>query len=50
METFFYLAAIVIIIIAVLQVILFFKLWGMTNDIKFIRRFYEYEKLKNDID
>ncbi|MFV0587485.1 hypothetical protein [Bacteroides reticulotermitis] len=41
METpFFSITAIIIIVFGILQIILFFKIWGMTNDVK---------KLKNTI-
>ena len=30
--------SIVIIVFGILQIILFFKLWGMTNDVKKIRK------------
>lgn len=39
--------SIVLIIFGVLQIILFFKMWGMTNDIKGIRNKYlKYEDKK----
>ena len=31
---------IILLIFGVLQIILFFKVWGMTNDIKYIRNKY----------
>lgn len=31
-----------IIVIAILCVILFFKVWGMTNDVRRLRELYEY--------
>lgn len=40
MESMFNLAGIIIIVFGVLQIILFFKIWGMTNDIKEIRNKY----------
>lgn len=35
-------ASIVIIVFGILQIILFFKLWGMTNDVKKIRKSLPY--------
>ncbi len=40
MENFFSFAGIIMIIFGILQIILFFKLWGMTNDIKAIKNKY----------
>jgi len=37
----------IIIVFGVLQIILFFKLWGMTNDIKDIRNKYLEENHSN---
>lgn len=34
MEDIFVFASIVAIILGILQIILFFKLWGMTNDVR----------------
>lgn len=42
---------IVLLVFGVLQIILFFKMWGMTNDIKEIRNKYlkeEDEKMRNE--
>ena len=42
---------IVLLVFGVLQIILFFKMWGMTNDIKEIRDKYlkeEDEKMRNE--
>lgn len=41
MET---LLAIIIIVFGVLQIILFFKMWGMTNDVRIIKEMYESER------
>ncbi len=44
---------IVLLVFGVLQIILFFKVWGMTNDIKEIRNKYlkdEDEKRKSEVD
>jgi calcineurin-like phosphoesterase family protein len=38
MEGFTLFVSIVIIVFGILQIILFFKLWGMTNDVKKIRK------------
>ena len=40
METTLNLVSIIIIVFGVLQIILFFKLWGMTNDIRAIKNKY----------
>lgn len=40
MEGFYLFIGIVIIVFGILQIILFFKLWGMTNDIREIRKEY----------
>lgn len=42
MET---IAAIVIIVFGVLEIILFFKVWGMTNNVKAIRNRYEMKDI-----
>lgn len=41
MET---LLAIIFIVFGVLQIILFFKIWGMTNDVRNIKEMYESER------
>ncbi len=43
METFALITGIVFIVFGILQIILFFKIWGMTNDVK---RISEYVKPK----
>ncbi|MBS5798045.1 MAG: hypothetical protein KH100_15260 [Dysgonomonas mossii] len=40
MEGFYLFIGIVIIVFGILQIILFFKIWGMTNDIREIRNQY----------
>lgn len=40
MESTLNFASIIIIVFGILQIILFFKLWGMTNDIKEIKNKY----------
>lgn len=40
MEGFYLFIGIVIIVFGILQIILFFKFWGMTNDIREIRNQY----------
>lgn len=45
--------SIVLLIFGVLQIILFFKMWGMTNDIKEIRNKYlkdEDEKRRKEVE
>lgn len=41
--------SIVIIVFGVLQIILFFKLWGMTNDVKKIRKAISPNKSEDSI-
>lgn len=41
--------SIVIIVFGILQIILFFKLWGMTNDVKKIRKAISPNKSENSI-
>ena len=38
---------IILLIFGVLQIILFFKVWGMTNDIKDIRNKYSKTRMRN---
>jgi len=40
---------IVVIVFALLQIILFFKMWSMTNDIKEIKNKYLQESKENDL-
>jgi len=37
-------ASILLIILAILNLILFFKIWGMTNNVKTLLKFYIHEK------
>lgn len=51
MDTVFIVLIIIGIIFGVLQIILFFKLWGMTNDVRKIKEEYmrrEFDKWKDD--
>lgn len=41
MENILTLISIISIVFAILQIILFFKLWGMTNDVKELKKMYE---------
>ena len=41
MNTFF---IVILLVVALLNIILFFKVWGMTNNIKSIMSFYIHEK------
>lgn len=43
MESITLFVSIVIIVFGILQIILFFKVWGMTNDIKEIKNLIEFE-------
>ena len=36
--------SILLIILAILNLILFFKIWGMTNNVKTLLKFYIHEK------
>lgn len=47
MESLFSFAGIIVIVFGFLQIILFFKLWGMTNDIKEIKNKYLESFSKN---
>lgn len=47
MESITLLVSIVIIVFGILQIILFFKIWGMTNDIKEIKNLIEFEVRKD---
>lgn len=52
MESMFNLVGIIIIVFGVLQIILFFKIWGMTNDVKEMKNKFvseEYSKIASDI-
>jgi hypothetical protein len=40
MESFTFLTGVIIIVFGILQIVLFFKLWGMTDDIKSIKNKY----------
>lgn len=40
METTLNIVSIIIIVFGILQIILFFKLWGMTNDVKELKKLY----------
>lgn len=48
METFSTIIALVIIVFGILQIILFFKIWGMTNDVAQIRTTLERLASKNN--
>lgn len=53
MEGLLNLVSIIIIVFGILQIILFFKLWGMTNDIKDIKNKYlniSEKKSANDVE
>ena len=41
MNTFF---TVILLVVALLNIILFFKVWGMTNNVKSIMSFYIHEK------
>ena len=41
MNTFF---TVILLVVALLNIILFFKVWGMTNNVKRIMSFYIHEK------
>lgn len=41
MESTLILVSIISIVFAILQIVLFFKLWGMTNDVKELKKMYE---------
>lgn len=45
MENITLFVSIVIIVFGVLQIVLFFKLWGMTNDVKIIKNKKESERI-----
>lgn len=40
---------IIAFVFAILQIILFFKIWGMTNDIRIMRDFFVYKKNINPV-
>ena len=48
-ESLFSFAGVIIIVFGILQIILFFKLWGMTNDIKTIKNKYLESSSNNSI-
>lgn len=39
-ETITFILAVVVLVFGILQIILFFKLWGMTNDVKRLTNFF----------
>lgn len=41
MEGIMFLVSIIIIVFGILQIILFFKIWGMTNDVREIKNMLE---------
>ena len=43
-----FLVSIIIIVFGILQIILFFKIWGMTNNVSSIRKWTE-KKLSNSV-
>ena len=49
MEDFFYFVGIIIIVFSVLQVILFFKIWGMTNNTKKIKNVIQINEYPSGI-
>ena len=49
MEGFTLFVSIVIIVFGILQIILFFKLWGMANDVKKIRKAISPNKAEDSI-
>lgn len=49
MEGLFSFAGLIMIVFGILQIILFFKLWGMTNDIKAIKNKYFESSTNNSI-
>lgn len=44
-----FLVSIIIIVFGILQIILFFKIWGMTNDVKKIRKAISPNKSEDSI-
>ena len=40
---------IVVVVFGILQLILFFKLWGMTNDVSEIKKFFIKESVKEEV-
>lgn len=50
METALNFVSIIIIVFGILQIILFFKLWGMTNDIREIKNKYMDDQYKRTIE
>lgn len=51
MDTLFIVLTIIGLIFGILQIILFFKIWGMTNDVKKIKEEFlkrEFDKWKSD--
>lgn len=49
MEGIMFLVSIIIIVFGILQIILFFKIWGMTNDVKKIRKAISPNKSEDSI-
>lgn len=49
MEGFTLFVSIVIIVFGILQIVLFFKLWGMANDVKKIRKAISPNKSEDSI-
>lgn len=47
MESITLFVSIVIIVFGILQIILFFKIWGMTNNIKEIKNLIKFEVRKD---
>ena len=47
METFLIVVYIIGLVWAILNIILFFKIWGMTNDLKEIKNKYLYDRMPN---
>ena len=50
METALNFVSIIIIVFGILQIILFFKLWGMTNDIREMKNKYMDDQYKRTIE
>ena len=46
MATFLVLSDLVILVVGILQIILFFKIWGMTNDVRALKKkFYAFPRI-----
>lgn len=49
MEGIMFLVSIIIIVFGILQIILFFKIWGMTNNVSSIKKWTEKKLSKEDV-